>query len=140
MNVVATPLPALIYATGIRFARAFLELRQTSWPDRILRTAQYVALIPVPVAFYSRTLSRELCDWLTLILGPGLLVFVWGIRSQIPKAPLFLLGWCWPIVASLLQYTGGDSSYMMRNVLLQTSMLIEFIFFAIFVGRDISRH
>lgn len=139
MNVLTTPLSGLIYAAGIRFTRTFLELQKASWQDRTLRIAQYVSLLPLPVAFLSRTVSREICDWLTLILGPGLLVFVWIIRDKSPKAPLFLMGWCWPIIASLLQYTGGDSSYMMRNVLLQASMLIEFVFFAFFVGRDISK-
>jgi hypothetical protein len=139
MNVLVTPLPGLIYAAGIRFTRAFLELARGSMSDKILRVAQYIALTPVPLAFFSRHLSREACDWLSLILGPGLLLFVWLIRKEATKANLFLLGWCWPILVSLLQYTGFDSSYLLRNVLLQTAMLVEFVFFAIFVGRDISR-
>jgi serine phosphatase RsbU (regulator of sigma subunit) len=139
MNILITPLPAVIYATGIRFMRVFLDLDRSSFSDRLLRCIQFCSLLPVPVAFFSRAYSREICDWLTLILGPGLLVFAWAIRAQAPKARLFLLAWCWPIFASLLQYTGNDSSYLMRNVMLQASILIEFVFFAVFVGGDINR-
>jgi|JI10StandDraft_1071094.scaffolds.fasta_scaffold34226_3 serine phosphatase RsbU (regulator of sigma subunit) len=139
MNLLVTPLPGILFAAGIRLARVFLKLARGSVHDRILMVAQYVALLPIPVAFCSRAISREICDWLTLILGPGLLVFAWLIRRQVPDAGLFLLGWCWPILASLLQYTGIDTSYLMRNVLLQTSVLMEFVFFSIFVGRDLSR-
>ncbi|AFM12512.1 SpoIIE family protein phosphatase [Turneriella parva] len=139
MNVLVAPLPGVIYAAGIRFTRAFLELARGSTSDKILRTAQYVALVPVPLAFVSRHLTRDACDWLSLILGPGLLLYVWLIRREARKSNLFLLGWCWPILVSLLQYTGFDSSYLLRNVLLQAAMLVEFVLFAIFVGRDISR-
>lgn len=138
MNVLVAPLPGLIYASGMRFTRAFLQLQQGSLSDRFLRIAQYISLVPVPLAIFSRHWAREACDWLSLIIGPGLLVFVWLIRRQSEKAKLYLLAWCWPILVSLLQYAGFDNSYIMRNVLLQTAMLVEFVFFAIFVGRDIN--
>lgn len=138
MNVLVAPLPGIIYAAGIRFTRAFIQLKRGSTSDRFLRIAQYISLVPVPLAFFSRHWSREACDWLSLIIGPGLLVFVWLIRRQSEKAKLYLLAWCWPILVSLLQYVGFDSSYVLRNVLLQTAMLVEFVFFAIFVGRDIN--
>lgn len=74
-----------------------------------------------------------------MILGPGLLVLSIGLLNYLPKAKLFLLGWSIPLVVSTAQNFGIDTSYFMRNSIMQAAILIEFTFFAVFVGRDIRK-
>lgn len=139
LNTAVTPLAALIYAAGIRFARAFLETRTLPRLDLGLRVVQYACLLPVPVALFSRTLSRLMCDWIAMGVGPGVLLLVIVFLRVLPQAKFFLIGWILPIIAALLENLGFYSSSWRSDAVLQTSILAEFAFFAALISRRINR-
>jgi hypothetical protein len=138
LNLVATPLPAAIYASGIRFTRVFTQMHTLPRVDLVFRIFQYLCLVPIPVVLFSRPLSRVLCDWISIALGPGLLIGSMLLITKLPRAKYFVVGWSLPIAVATAENFGLDSSYFMRNVLLQGALLLEFVFFSAFVNRDIS--
>lgn len=135
-NQITAPLPGLIFFFGLRFIRSFLGLREARPRlDRAVRAAQWIALAPVALAFYSRPHSILAGDVISLIFGPLIWLLGFALSFRIPEARWFLIGWTLPIIAA------ASDSYLPRGVWrevgLQGAVLMEVLIFAWFVGRKI---
>lgn len=135
-NQITAPLPGLIFFCGLRFIRSFLGLRDARpGLDRAVRAAQWIALAPLGLVFYSRPHSILAGDVISLIFGPLIWVLGFALSFKLAEARWFLIGWTLPILA------GAADSYLPRGIWreagLQGAVLIEVLMFAWFVGRKI---
>ncbi len=136
LNQATAPLPGLIFCCGLGFIRSFLALRELRPRlDRIVRTAQWVALTPLALVIFSRPLAILAGDLISLSFGPLIWLLGFALSFRLVEARWFLIGWTLPIVAGAL-----DSYFprgVGREVGLQCAVLAEVLFFAWFVGRKI---
>lgn len=129
----------VIYAVGVRFVRTFLELPQASRSiDRALLILQFLALLPLPLAFISREASRFATDTFSALGGPAVLIAGVVMFRSSTRARYFVAAWSLPIfVAALSQITPLGDEPGQTIFYQQLSLLIGFAIYGVAIGREV---
>ncbi|MBX7059544.1 MAG: SpoIIE family protein phosphatase [Leptospirales bacterium] len=132
-------LAALVFCSGLRFARSVMDLAK-EWPaaDRYLTWVQYGTLIPIALAPVSRELCRLASDSTAIIAGPAALVVALPLARRSIHARYFAIGWALPILGGVLDnWFGGSFDPGDRELRLEIAVFLGFCVLALQVGREL---